>query len=209
MNDTLLAAGPPPLTVQAADCSIDLIDFMAAIVRGVDLIDVTPAVRQAWRSHLASYYPMLNPADRYWFATAPYTLSAIRSGWPQFPEMHQNMYRQAWAASLPMLLQFIDPALQSAGPMQPAFGYPSSASTGSEFSGQFGSSQPPSDSMSSLIGQIHSKQHQAEEEALRDGGVELQQQVKLQNEATNMQMLSNMSQMRFQSMMAVAKNLKY
>ena len=63
--------------------------------------------------------------------------------------------------------------------------------------------------MSSLISQIHAKQQHAEQSALQDGGVELQQQVKLQNEAQNMQMLSNLSQMRYQSMMAVAKNLKY
>ena len=44
----LLSPGPPPLSLLAADCAIDLIDFMAATVRGVDLLDVTPAVREAF-----------------------------------------------------------------------------------------------------------------------------------------------------------------
>ena len=61
----LIAMGPPPLTQYAADCALDVIDFMAAVVRGVDLIDVTPTMREAWRSHLAVYYPMLASVDRY------------------------------------------------------------------------------------------------------------------------------------------------
>jgi hypothetical protein len=88
MNTTLLAIGSPPFTVEAADCSIDVIDFMAAAVRGVDLIDVTPAVREAWRSYLAAYYPILNPIDRYWFATAPSMLASLRTCWPQLSEEH-------------------------------------------------------------------------------------------------------------------------
>jgi hypothetical protein len=39
-----------------------VIDFMAAAVRGVDTIDVTPAVRSKWHDHLAVYYPMLTPS---------------------------------------------------------------------------------------------------------------------------------------------------
>jgi hypothetical protein len=88
MSNSLLAVGPPPLTVEAADCSIDVIDFMAAAVRGVDLIDVTPAVRDAWRSYLAAHYPILNPIDRYWFATAPSMLASLRTCWPQLSEEH-------------------------------------------------------------------------------------------------------------------------
>jgi hypothetical protein len=31
-----------------------VIDFMAGAVRGVDTIDVRPAVREAWRGHLVA-----------------------------------------------------------------------------------------------------------------------------------------------------------
>jgi hypothetical protein len=76
-----ISAGPPPLTEGAADAALDVIDFMAAAVRGVDTIDVTPAVRIKWHEHLGAYYPMLNPVDRVWFANAPFTLAAIQTGW--------------------------------------------------------------------------------------------------------------------------------
>lgn len=113
MNAGLLAAGPPPLTAAAADAALDVIDFMAAQVRGVDEIDVTPAVREAWRVHLASYYPLLAPVDRFWFANAPFTLAAIQTGWAQLSDQQQGMYRQAWAMSLPAMLQLVDPVLQA------------------------------------------------------------------------------------------------
>jgi hypothetical protein len=113
MSNGLLAAGPPPLTEAAADAALDVIDFMAAQVRGVDEIDVTPAVREAWRAHLASYYPLLAPVDRFWFANAPFTLAAIQTGWSQLNEQQQGMYKQAWAMSLPAMLQLVDPVLQA------------------------------------------------------------------------------------------------
>lgn len=110
-NGLLLSPGPPPLTQIAAECAIDLIDFMAAVVRGVDTIDVTPAVREAWRTHLAPYYLMLSPADRYWFASAPITLSTVQANWEQFPPVQKDMYRQVWANAIPGLLQLVGPVL--------------------------------------------------------------------------------------------------
>jgi hypothetical protein len=110
-----ISAGPPPLTEGAADAALDVIDFMAAAVRGVDTIDVTPAVRIR-HEHLAAYYPMLNPVDRFWFANAPFTLAAIQTEWTQLNELQQNMYRQAWAMSLPAMMQLVDPVLQAADP---------------------------------------------------------------------------------------------
>ena len=112
MNE-LLSSGPPPLTQIAADCALDLIDFMAAVVRGVDTIDVTPKVRDAWRAYLAENYPMLGPPDRYWFASAHVTLATIQGTWSQLPPAQQEVYRQAWANALPSMLQFIAPALRA------------------------------------------------------------------------------------------------
>jgi hypothetical protein len=117
-GDSLLAAGPPPLTQSAADCALDLIDFMAAVVRGVDLIDVTEEMRQIWRNYLATYYPQLAPADRYWFANAPATLSQLNVMWPQMPAVTREMWRQTWAMSLPATLQFIQPVLEAAQQQQ-------------------------------------------------------------------------------------------
>jgi hypothetical protein len=112
--DPILAFGPPPLTQYAADCALGAIDFMAAVVRGVDLIDVTEEMRQIWRNYLAQYYPLLTPADRIWFATAPSTLAQINAVWPQMPLPTREMWRQNWAVTLPGILQFIEPVLQTA-----------------------------------------------------------------------------------------------
>jgi hypothetical protein len=117
-SDQVLAFGPPSLTQYAADCAIDVIDFMAAVVRGVDLIDVTEEMRQIWRNYLAQYYPMLAPADRFWFANAPTTLAQINAMWPQMPQISREMWRQNWTISLPAILQFIEPVLQTARQQQ-------------------------------------------------------------------------------------------
>lgn len=117
-SDGILAMGPPPLTQIAADRALDLIDFMAAVVRGVDLIDVTDAMRQIWRNYLATYYQMLPLANRYWFANAPAALSDLNMMWPQLPQMSREMYRQTWAVSLPVTLQFIEPVLREAQQQQ-------------------------------------------------------------------------------------------
>jgi hypothetical protein len=109
----LIAVGPPPLTRLAADCSLDLIDFIVAAVRGNDLIDVNETMRETWRNYLATYYPMLAPVDRYWFVSAPFVLSNIQAAWPQLPEPSREVYRQSWAAELPRMLQFVDPVLRA------------------------------------------------------------------------------------------------
>jgi hypothetical protein len=117
-SNQVLSYGPPVLTQEAADCALGLIDFMAAVVRGVDLIDVTEEMRQIWRNYLATYYPMLAPPDRDWFANAPVMLSTINSVWPQMPPMVRETWRQNWAVSLPATLQFIDPVLRTAQQQQ-------------------------------------------------------------------------------------------
>jgi vacuolar-type H+-ATPase subunit B/Vma2 len=63
--------------------------------------------------------------------------------------------------------------------------------------------------MSDLISQIVRQQKAEVESAYKSGHPDLAAQIQQQNDAANMQMLSNMSQMRYQSMMAVAKNFKY
>ena len=113
MSDEILAVGPPPLSAVAADCAIAVIDFMAAVVRQVDLIDVTPAVRQAWRAHLAVHYQILPLPYRLWYANAPGTLATIQTQWPLLPPMEREMYRQMWAMQLPEMLAFVNPILQA------------------------------------------------------------------------------------------------
>jgi hypothetical protein len=207
MTNEVIAEGPPPLTRQAAEASIDLIDFMAAVVRGVDLIDVTPDVRQRWLAHLTTYYPMLTPMDRYWFATADTTLANLQANWDQAPAEQREMARQSWAQPTAAVLQFASPVIGTtsapgANPFSAAIPAPAHSSPGPN---ALASSSP----MNDLMGRILAEQKATEDEAFRMGGEQLRQQVELGNQATNIQTLTNIAQMRHEAMMAVAKNLKY
>ena len=144
---------------------------MAAAVRGVDTIDGTPAVRSKRHDHLAVYYPMLKLVDRFWFANAPFTLAAIQSGWAQLNELQQNMHRQAWAMSLPAMMQLVDPVLQAADPAAQPLG------TGS---------------VGELVDTRVGEQQQRQEQAAQVDA-ETTAQVELYNHSVNLQMLTNMS----------------
>jgi hypothetical protein len=114
MQDTILAYGPPPLTQQAADASLDTIDFIAAAVRGYDAIDVTNVLRPLWRAHLAYYYNSLPFEMRQWYAETPTQLAAINANWPLLDPMQRGMILQQWAAELPAMLWMLDPVLAEA-----------------------------------------------------------------------------------------------
>jgi hypothetical protein len=114
MANQILHLGPPPLTEEAADSAVDLIDFIAAEVRGVDLIDVTPLVRSYWRQHLVSWYPHLPPIIRSWYASAPFLLATVRAQWPAFPPFQQQAVLQQWRAGLPQMLWMLEPVLAEA-----------------------------------------------------------------------------------------------
>jgi hypothetical protein len=274
MDNNILAAGPPPLTVEAADRSIDLIDFVVAAVRGIDLIDVTPAVREAWRHFLSSHYQLMDLEHRGFFASAPAMLSSIRSQWSLMPPLQQAALQQIWASVLPEMISWIDAALQGSVPMPATgqFGYPTAPPQYGPPPGmraypaappayapvamnpyqaqpspygppamnpcaappQYGppamSPYPPAppqygppaypnvysagqqgspDSMSNLLHNVHRKQQEKLDEAMsRDSsGVEAAQ-IRAQNDALNAQLLTNISHMQFESMMATARNIK-
>ena len=114
MSNAILSPGPPPLTEDAADAALDVIDFIAAMVRGVDLIDVTPSVRQLWRAHLAAWFPQLPPWTRGWYANATFLLSTIRMQWPLLNPIQQGMMAQQWATELPSMLWMLQPVLAQA-----------------------------------------------------------------------------------------------
>jgi hypothetical protein len=99
------------LTEDAADAALDVIDFIAAAVRGVDLIDVTPSVRVLWRAHLAAWFSQLPPWTRGWYANAPFLLNTIRIQWPLLVPMQQAAIAQQWAVELPAMLWMLQPVL--------------------------------------------------------------------------------------------------
>lgn len=114
MQDILLADGPPPLTVQAADAALDAIDFIAAAVRGVDVIEVTDILRPLWRTHLAAWYPHLPPITREWYTNAPVMLATLRTQWPLLDPWRRAALLQQWSVELPQMLWMLDPVLAQA-----------------------------------------------------------------------------------------------
>lgn len=114
MQDFVLAAGPPPLTVRAADAALDAIDFIAAAVRGYDAIEVTDIVRPMWRAHLAYWYPQLPPLVRHWYADAPRMLMSIHAQWPALDPWQRSALVLQWSTTLPQLLWMVDPVLSAA-----------------------------------------------------------------------------------------------
>jgi len=112
--NAILDYGPPPLTEEAADTALDLIDFIAAQVRGVDLIDVTPTVRPLWRQHLANLFQQLPPWTRNWYASAPLLMATIRAQWLLLDPMQRNAVLQQWANELPAMFWMLEPVLAQA-----------------------------------------------------------------------------------------------
>ena len=115
MTARILAEGPPPLTEDAADAALDAIDFIAAAVRGIDTIDVTPTMRTLWRQHIANCFAYLPPWNRAWFTNAPLLMVMFRTQWPYLHPAQQTMLRQSWMAELPAMLQMLEPVLQQSG----------------------------------------------------------------------------------------------
>jgi hypothetical protein len=194
MSD-VIALGPPPLTQEAADRAIDLVDFMAAVVRGVDTIDVTPAMREQWRMYLAGHYAALSPAERTWYATADATFANLQSSWSSLTDEQRNLNRANWAMTLPTVLQFAQPVLQGAGGGAPTMPMSAPAPT---------PASAPS-SISSLITTIHQGQvaHANEVYELAGGGeagLAAKARIEAENQALNMKMLTEMSNLRYEAM---------
>ena len=114
MQEIILNYGPPPLTQQAADAALDVIDFIAAAVRGYDAIDVTNVVRPLWRTQLAAWYPHLPFEARHWYANAPLTLATFLAQWPLLDPVQRDMILRQWSFELPHMLMLLDPVLEEA-----------------------------------------------------------------------------------------------
>jgi hypothetical protein len=114
MSLVILAQGLIPLTQDAADAALDAIDFIAAIVRGYDAIEVTNVVRPIWHRHLACWFPQLPPVTQQWYANAPAMLASIRAQWPLLDPWHRTAIVQQWAMELPQMLWMVDPVLAEA-----------------------------------------------------------------------------------------------
>ena len=118
-NQTVLViSGGQQLTQLQADCALELVDYMAAAVRGVDLIQVDEPMRQIWRMYLANLYSRLPQEDRTFLANAPTMFYNVNVMWPQLTPAAQNTYRQTWGPALQPMLQFIQPVVTAARQQQ-------------------------------------------------------------------------------------------
>jgi len=154
-RSVLVTSGGQRLTQMQADCALELIDFMAAAARGVDLIQVDEPMRQNWRAYLVNLYPRLPQQDRTFLANAPMMFYNVNVTWPRLTPAAQNKYRQSWAAVLPPVLEFIQPvvaatrqqeSLQVAG-AQGTAGYGSAASQPSDPAADYRRQQAISNSL--------------------------------------------------------------
>jgi hypothetical protein len=117
-----IAQGFPPLTAEAADAVLDIFAFQSAVVHGVEM-PIAPQQRAAWRAHLASQYPMLNPSIQQVIAAAPLAGPMMRAQWSDLGTFQQGMVRQQWAMELPQLTMFVNAVMQGGG-MPPAAAQP-------------------------------------------------------------------------------------
>ncbi|GAA1947740.1 hypothetical protein [Microbacterium deminutum] len=111
----LLSPGPPPLTDDAAQAVLDLVDLTAATARGVDTIDITDPVRAIWLQQVTFAYPYLAPPVRVWMASAPETLRTVTWQLSQLSPPDRAALGASWTPDLPWMLQLIAPALQAGG----------------------------------------------------------------------------------------------
>ena len=114
MQETILNYGPPPLTQHAADAALEVIDFIATVVRGFHAVEVTNVLRPLWRNHLASVYSQLPFETRNWYVNAPVLLASINSQWPLLQPWQRGPILQQWAFELPQMLWMLEPVLAQA-----------------------------------------------------------------------------------------------
>ncbi len=204
VQDTLLSEGPPPLYASAADASIDLIDFLAAAVRGVDLIDVTPAVRASWQSYLATFYMSMQIEDRNWFVDAPRALAEITSVWAQASDLDRRTIGQELAPFTWQLLQFADPVLSRARPQQALDTPPPAPNTPeATYAPQYG--YAAGDTPSQMVNQVILEGQRRVEEAPTAA---LAAQEKIYQEEIATTMLTNLASSRHSTLMEIARGFK-
>jgi hypothetical protein len=145
-----------------------------------------------------------------WFGNLPRGFTSLRASWKNVPPQQREALRMqilqslgALANQMPMMMGFQQQPLgglpqQSPQGVPPGQGQPRPVY--SQSPGQGASSED-------LVAQILAADEKQERE-LEQQDPELALQAKLQNQARNAQMMSNMMQMRFQSMTSVANNMR-
>jgi hypothetical protein len=205
-----IAQGNPPLTQEIANCYYDLIALVQSLQSGLQWQPLPDHVKAGYTKVLASQYAGLHPAQQAWFGNLPRGWTSIRASWKNVtPEAREQLRQQilnslgALANSMPNLAAaavFGPPSMPQA---QGGLGAPAQGGIGAgPNQGQGGGA-----SADQLVAQILEADRKQEAE-LEKENPEMALQAKLQNSARNAQMLSNMMQMRHDSMMSIARNIR-
>jgi hypothetical protein len=200
-----IAPGSPPLTTEAADAVLAIFDFLAAVVNGVDAVDVSPELLATWRMRLAQAYPSLGPLEQQWIAAAPLTAAMMRAGWDDLAPEQQVAQRQAWSLELPRQQAFIQQVMQApaADPWAAAQAF---APPPDPF-GAVPAAPAEEKSLPDLFDAMASAQD-AELAKLERSNPELAMQKRMQDKQVRATLFSNMLQMQHQTMMGIIGNIK-
>jgi hypothetical protein len=184
----VLAAGPPPLTPETADCYLDLLIFKRAAVTGVPPQPADTQAKAAWRQKTSEEYSSMTQEMRVWIAQTPLILAGLRAKWATFSDPERAIYVRQWSAELG-----ISPTPQASSPPPvPQQEKWSDAAPGT---------------VDELLAQI--MRHQEEEERHTAAtNPELALQQRMQNASANAQMLSNIMASRHEASMAIIKNMR-
>ena len=196
-----IAMGNPPLTREIANCYFDLMGLIHALRQGFEWQPLPEPMKLAYAHVLATQYPTLPPEQQAWFGTLPRGWTQVRAAWKNTPpEQRDHMRMEILAAVgvMPLSAASMAPAPANSAPM----GYPEQPA--SPVAAAPASHEKTSDD---LVKEMLAADR-AEEERLQKENPELALQAKLQNSARNAQLLSNMMQMRHESMMTIARNIR-
>ena len=175
-------------------------------------------MRGRWRSFLATHYEALPIDDRQWFVDAPKTYVEVDAKWYRASEDDRATCAQQWAPLVVRMLDFADEVISGGqprpsdrvarqSPAAPQRSRPvlTPASPGPR------AARPPLGSaggdpvMSGMFSQMIDEGNRRVEQAPTREQADLERAYNSQIAAT---MLSNMSSMRHQSLMAVVNNLR-
>lgn len=221
-----IAQGNPPLTREMANCYLDLIGFVQSLAMNAEWHPLPEAMRGQQIQMLSVQYPFMPPQQQAWFAGLPLGWTQLRASWVTAPPETRSQLRLQILASMgvqPQDMYTPPPPPFAQGPYgAPPYQQPYQQQYQQPYQQQYQQpyqqayqpspqayGTPPDQGKTSddLVKEILDDDKKKEAEAAKESP-ELALQVRLQNSARNAQMMSNMMQMRFDSMMTVARNIK-
>lgn len=212
-----IADGQPPLTAEAAEAYLDYMSFMQAEAYGLLYAPLQGEDRARNLVSVTSAYSSLSPEIQKWISEAPLYIADMRANWRNKSEVEKNEHRSAWRAFLaqyapqPSTSQaqqqvkkptgLFDSLLQAAQ----AFGqirqnYETSSAAFRKATG--------TQTIADLQRELREIEQAELAEAMRiDPSGQLALQKKMQQQAANTQMASNMMKMSFDTNMQIIKNM--